>query len=345
MVPDSLVGLDMRCKFAWYLAVLALAACRSPGATGAGGDPVSEGVRDAADDLELPVDAAFPSPAPVGCVTSVEAGDHSFACNGLTHDVSVPQQCLQGPCGLILDIHGLTMDGLMEDRNTNLRALGSQHGYVVVQPNANPAPPASSWVTDVDDAKILAFLDDVQAAWHIDPGRVHVTGFSQGGLMTWRFVCKNADRFASAAPGAACNHQDEEACPFAGPATPSRRIPLLYMHGRFDVFFDFPEAEAQRDLVVATWGLHETATLSSDAHHAWTRYADAAGTVFEFVWHDYLAAPSTVLQGHCYPGSTDPGDAPGQIFSYRCEDAAAFTWGEIVMQFFLDHPMRDGGSL
>ncbi|MBM4396941.1 MAG: alpha/beta hydrolase fold domain-containing protein [Deltaproteobacteria bacterium] len=309
-----------------------------PAADEPAGEPVVDDVPPADQAPADPGPEAFPPPSPVGCVTSVAAGAHQFPCDGLVHDVSVPAQCLDGACGVVLDLHGLTMNGLMQDRNTNLRALGAQHGYVVIQPNANPAPPASSWKTGEDDAKVLAFLDDVQAAFHADPDRVHVTGFSQGGLMTWRFVCKHADRFASAAAGSSCNYPTLEACLFSGGNAPSRRIPLLYMHGKDDIIYLWQAAQAQRDAVIKHWDLQEFATLSSDSHHEWKRYTGLNGALFEFVWHDYKAK-SDVLKGHCYPGSTDPGDAPGQLFPFRCDDAAAFAWGEIAMRFFLDHPM------
>ena len=77
----------------------------------------------------------------------------------MVYDVAIPPQCVtDGACGLIVDVHGLTMSGNMEDANTNMRALGAQYGYVVIQPNANPAPPSSMFVTPGDDDKIYAFL-------------------------------------------------------------------------------------------------------------------------------------------------------------------------------------------
>ncbi|MBM4372406.1 MAG: hypothetical protein FJ098_12175 [Deltaproteobacteria bacterium] len=289
-------------------------------------------------DIDADAPPPFPPPMPVGCVTDVSAGLHHVPCDGLSYEVSVPAACLSAPCGLILDIHGLTMSGDQQDNNTNLRALGEIHGCIVVQPNANPPPPLSSWVTGTDDQKILLFLAAVELAWHVDPKRVHVTGFSQGGLMSWRFVCSQSERFASAAIGGACTYPTQEACAFAGAAMPTRRIPILYMHGKDDTFFLWAAAEAQRDAVLAAWDMDPVETISADAHHDWTRYSGPEGAWFEFLWHDYQATPD-VLQGHCYPGSDDPGDEPGQLFSFACTGVSAFVWGEAVMGFFLAHPM------
>jgi hypothetical protein len=37
-------------------------------------------------------------------------------------------------------------------------------------------------------------------------------------------------------------------------------------------------------------------------------------------------------------GSTDPGGLTGQLFSFKCEQPASFTWGDEVMKFFVAHP-------
>ena len=94
------------------------------------------------------------------------------------------------------------MSGIVEDNNTNLRRLGEQYGYIVVQPNAAPAPPVSSWTPATDDPKVFAFIELAVSTLHADTKRVHMTGFSEGGYMTYRFLCDHADYFASVAPAA-----------------------------------------------------------------------------------------------------------------------------------------------
>lgn len=280
-------------------------------------------------------DAEPDAPAADGaasCITDLSAGDHTFTCDGFVYDVSVPSACAGGGCGLVLDVHGATMSGKMEDDNTQMRALGAKNGYVVVQPNAKPAPPLSSWNPSTDDDRVFAFLSLATSAWKIDPKRVHMTGFSQGGMMTFRFLCKHADVFASVAPGAGTG------CTFTGADTPSREIPVLYMHGTKDAILNFTSlAVPQRNEVVLGWNMDAGTVIASDANYTRTRYTSPKGNVFEFIQHDY-AASSIVLGGHCYPGSTDPGGQPGQLFSFACVGPNAFTWGDEVMSFFLAHP-------
>jgi len=52
-----------------------------------------------------------------------------------------------------------------------------------------------------DETDVLACLDDALAAFRIDPDRVHLTGFSQGGKGALLIGLKNPDRFASISDG------------------------------------------------------------------------------------------------------------------------------------------------
>jgi poly(3-hydroxybutyrate) depolymerase len=231
----------------------------------------------------------------------------------------------------VVDVHGLTMSGQMEDDNTNMRALGAQYGYVVVQPNANPAPPASSWSPPGDDDHVYAFIVQAIAATGVDAKRVHFTGFSQGGMMTFRFLCNHADLFASVAPAAG------DGCNFQQGSMPSREIPVLYMHGTKDALVNFTSnAVPQRDALVAGWQMGAGTVIDQGTGYTRTRYTNANGTVFEFLQHDY-AATSPILVGHCYPGSTDKGGQPGQLFSFACVQPNGFTWGLEAMKFFMAH--------
>ncbi len=318
-------------------------------------DPASE----TAESVESPPEAVdvspdlpsetFAAPAPIGCVTSVEPGHHVFACQGLDVDVEVPEPCLSAPCGVILDLHGLTMNAEQQDNNTGLRALGNQYGYIVIQPNAKGQPPLSKWTTYEDDEKVMAFTKDAFAAWHTDPGRFHVSGFSQGGFMTWRLLCKHSDLIASVAAASSCagygieipylGSLSEVGCSFTGTDKPASEVPVLQMHGTLDVIIPYYCGTNLKNAVIEAWDLTETETVSSDGDHSWKRYESPSGNVVEFISHDYRSK-SLVLQGHCMPGSQDlDGGEPGQLLGgFGCKDASPFVWGEAVMKFFVAHP-------
>jgi poly(3-hydroxybutyrate) depolymerase len=268
----------------------------------------------------------------LGCVTDVSAGDHTFACDGFEYDVRVPAACAAGGCGVVLDTHGATMDAAMEDANTNMRAIGEREGYVVVQPNANPKPPTSGW-NAADYDHVWAFLSAARQAYAIDPKRVHVTGFSQGGEMTWAFTCAHADEIASAAPAALSG------CTAENLGTVKRQVPVLYMHGKNDGIAAFDKfAASQRDAVISAWQMGAPTVVGQDASYTWSRYTNDSGGLFEFIEHTYTAS-SGILKGHCFPGSKDPGGLKGQLFSFACTSPNAFVWGEEVIEFFKAHPM------
>ncbi|MBK8234882.1 MAG: hypothetical protein IPK74_04955 [Deltaproteobacteria bacterium] len=280
----------------------------------------------------------FPEPVPDDCITDVTAGHHAFVCDGLTYDVEVPAACLLAPCGMIVDVHGLAMSAQMQDSNTNMRALGQRYGYIVVQPNADPAPPLSNWIPGIDDPKVFDFMQRTAAAWHVDADRWHFTGFSQGGFMTWRFACAHADVLASVAPGAACgNDFPIEDCQFTDDESPSEPLDILYLHGTQDFVVNYGCALPRVEAVRAHFGLDgEPEVVLDDPDVRWQRFAGDTMT-FEYLEHDYIG-DNPIAGGHCMPGADDPGDAPGELVGASCDDPNLVVWGEAVVQFFLAHP-------
>jgi hypothetical protein len=289
-------------------------------------------------------------PAPSGCVTDVTAGHHKFTCGTITYDVEVPTACAAGGCGVVFDIHGLTMNADQEDKSTNLRALGNSMGYVIVQPTAPNVGIGPGWTPPTDDPKVWSFVGDVRTALVINPKKIHFTGFSQGGAMTWRFICAHADVLASAAPVADCDGQTltpymppyPNDCAFDG-GFPSQPVPVLQMHGTQDGLCPFAKGAQQRDLAIAAWGLTTPTVVEADMSHGWTRYTSASGAILEFIQHDYLVDPPALpvpLKGHCLPGGTDlKANAPlGELMYFSCAPPNAFVWGQALMTFFAAHP-------
>ncbi len=284
-------------------------------------------------------------PAAPSCAVPTTPGTSTIACDGIRYEVTVPEACARGStksgCGLVLDVHGLTMSAQIEDANTHMRALGLKHGYVVVQPSANPAPMDRTnglpptwpvWIAARDDERVFSFLTRAIEELRVDRARVHMTGFSLGAMMTWRFLCAHAEVFASVAPASGV-----AGCDFAR-ARPSREVPVLYLHGRRDPLVPFYAAKDRRAAMVRAWSLRELERAALDDHATRTRYVSAQGTEVVFVEHDYRSKLRVELGGHCFPGSDDRGDAPGQLYPFGCEPPNAFAWGELAMEFFRAHP-------
>ncbi|APR84238.1 Hypothetical protein A7982_09587 [Minicystis rosea] len=264
-----------------------------------------------------------------GCVTDISAGHHVFPCaGGINYDVEIPAACAGGGCGLVLDMHGYTMNAAQEDAGTGMRARGQQHGYVIVQPTA---PFATGWVQSTHTPFVFSFISDAAAALATDPKRAHVMGFSQGGGMTWRMICDHADFFASAAPLSGL-----PGCEWTPPSAPNREVPTLQVHGHKDSVLNFNTyAIPERDAALAFWKDGPGTVIEMDSAHTATRYLTAAGTPLEFWEHDY-AAPNLIYSGHCFPGGSDVGYS---LTQFGCADMGTFVVGELAMQFFMAHPM------
>ena len=98
------------------------------------------------------------------------------------------------------------------------------------------------------------------------------------------------------------------------------------------------------DAVIAAYGFGAPTTVSSDANYDLRRYTNASGTVLEYIRHVYRSSATSIIPlvpdivGHCYPGSTDDGSQPGQLYSFACDPPNAFDWGAEVLRFFQAHP-------
>jgi polyhydroxybutyrate depolymerase len=307
-------------------------------AVGCGGD---DGVIASDAAVDAAIDAT--PPVPSGCITEVTAGDHVFTCGGLAVDVRIPAACEAPGCGLVLELHGDTGTGLLMDAHVKLRDLGEQYGYVVAAPTGPPfnALPGSTW-SSANDAMLVDLVDQLAAVFRVDAKKIHVTGFSRGGFVTWRLLCDHADRFASAAPGGAGNGAafGETTC-FTPGRTPARAIPIVLLMGRTDASVGYTSMTTIRDAALASYGATGApAVIAEDTSYTHNRWTSPTGTVFETFDHAYETVsdgPWATARGHCIPGSTMDPYAPQ--YAIPCQLPNAFVWGDEVMKFFIAHPM------
>ena len=305
-------------------------------ACGGSGDPAADAGADP------PVDAAD-LPVPAGCIDDVAAGDHVYSCGGLQVDARIPAACQAPGCGLILVLHGDTGTGLLMDGHIKMRELGEQHGYVVIAPTGPPfggGLPGSTWSAS-NDATLVDIVEQFRDVFRVDPRRIHVTGFSRGGFVTWRLLCDHADLFASAAPAGAGRGTNfgEQTC-FEDGRMPSRPIPIVFMMGRTDVSVGYQTMVAIRDAAIAAYAATGPDTVAGDTTYRHDRWEGANGGVIETFDHAYETVadgPFASAKGHCIAGSTTDPYAPQ--YAIPCLLPNSFTWGEQVMAFFQAHPL------
>jgi len=301
------------------------------GACGDGGDAdAADG--GGVDDGPLAADS---DPTPVAtdddCITDGSAGDHVFSCDGVEFNVVVDAACLETSCGVIVDVHGMTMTGPQMRLNTELDQLGPAQGYIVVHPNAPTQSPLPSWSAG-DYPAVRDFIDRVLDVYDGDATRVHVTGFSQGGSMTWWFICNHPELLASAAPAAALGGCGD------GAAMPE--LPILYMNGKQDPGQDVDQAGMMMQGLADDFGLQGPEVVGGETD-LWERTRWGQGdSELSFLWHDFTVA--TPSGGHCIPGGTDT-EGTGTLAPFNrttCEDESELHWGQVALAWFVDHPQR-----
>lgn len=280
--------------------------------------------------------ATTPIDPPVAddCITDVTAGDHTFTCDGITYLVLVDEQCTRLACGLIFDVHGATMSGLQQRDNTLLHLTAPQAGFIYVNPSATPNNSGGTWNLTNDPPKVAAFLQRTIAAFHVNPKRVHITGFSQGGATTFYVLQHHNDILASAAPVAGALSQPTWANDSWQP-----RVPILVMNGISDTASTIDNSRMLIDTIVAGLELTGGEEIEGDGHYSWKRWTGASGMTLESIEHDYGGQP--VLDGHCIPGGVDIDGAPNNftLNATTCTTGdIQLHWGELVLQWFIDHP-------
>lgn len=151
---------------------------------------------------------------------------------------------------LVLILHGYSATGFLQQAYFNMMHLP---GAFVLAPdgltdsmghqfwNADPACCDFDHKNPDDVGYLGGLLDEVAAAWPVDPHQVLVIGHSNGGYMAYRLACDRADVItditvlAGVAASTAC--------------APQKPVDVLHLHGTLDDMVPFADAAPS----VAKW--------------------------------------------------------------------------------------------
>ena len=145
-------------------------------------------------------------------------------------------------------------------------------GAIVVVPVAFDG----TWDTPAAIAAVASFVEAATDAWPVDPGRVVVTGYSNGGNGAWAQAARHPGLYSAAIPMGS-----------SPPDTPSTALPLYVLHGENDELFPVSRARQAAASVEARGG---TVTLEvlPYSHFQANLYAPAlaraAASVRSDVW-------------------------------------------------------------
>jgi len=166
---------------------------------------------------------------------------------------------------LVFNMHGLTGTSALQETAEDFRKIADTANFIVVHPQGlNQSPlnqpgwdvlgTVAAW--DSDKVFIINLLEKLASQYSIDRNRVYLTGYSEGGFMSYDFACFVSARFAAIA--SVCGSLTPShftAC------TPTQPTPVMEIHGTND-----------QVIVYAGNGVLTTSTNVDTMINYWVKY-------------------------------------------------------------------------
>jgi polyhydroxybutyrate depolymerase len=190
-----------------------------------------------------PAGEARPSPACDGTRPLTGSGHRQLTAKMLTREylLHLPDARSSLPAPLVVALHGYNMSAAEHESITRMSELADRAGFVVAYPEGLGAPrnwDAGSCCAFQEAGRgdmefMAALIDDVGASVCIDLSRVYFTGFSNGGMLSYRLACEMSERVAAVASVSGSAVID------LGQCRPAHAIPLMHVHGTADEIVPF----------------------------------------------------------------------------------------------------------
>ncbi len=210
--------------------------------------------------------------------------------------VHAPDTASAGPRGAIFFAHGWRNSAAGTMSNKSLLRLAEELNAVLVAPQSIgddwklPNRPRERENTgEIEFAYFERLVDEVAERYAVDRGRILMTGFSAGGMMTWNLACHRGGLFAGFAPISGTFW-----APVPG-SCPGGPVDLMHFHGLQDgmvplggrVIADSRQGDVYRALALfaESGGFGEAETVAAEALTC-ERRTNAQGRLLEFCTHD-----------------------------------------------------------
>jgi polyhydroxybutyrate depolymerase len=278
------------------------------------------------------------------CTPSVAAtlphGVQSISVNATERTFTLAGSVAQG-APLLIVLHGAGLNGRGAEGYTGMTPLAKANGFLVAYPNGSLAadiPDELSWnsgeccgapardgVNDV--AFIRALIDDLESTYPIDPDRVYLAGFSNGGMLSYQLACDSPTKLAGiAVVGGAFN---VDRCSATAP------MRVLIIHGKKDTTVPYNGGETSAR-VAGRFGTFGNASVD-DAIAYWSERNGCLGeptivdddVIDESRWTECSSGASLLLDAidsgtHLWPTDDNEGfNASERIVEYFGLGAAA----------------------
>lgn len=263
--------------------------------------------------------------------------------------VYVPSQYSKDkPMPVVLNFHGGMGNAAQQERDTLMNSKADKKGFIVVYPYGTGkfkkkmlrwnAGQLIGWPVEhkIDDVGFVkALLNDLEKTFQIDPKRIYATGWSNGGMMSYRLVCELSNRIAAIAAVSS-------AIPPELPCKPSRPVSVIQFHGTKDEFIPIKGGIGKRTPKGESFKSFDEGT------NTWVKLNGCKGNPEVFLQKGRVTCKkyqscndnSEVVQctieggGHTWPGGRSV--APW-IFGKTTKDISA---NDLMWDFFQKHPMK-----
>jgi poly(3-hydroxybutyrate) depolymerase len=126
-----------------------------------------------------------------------------FTVNGTTHSCVIYVPGGIDKPALVFFVHGANGSGAGFENETKGDAAADKNKFIAAYPSATSNGGTGTWADMQGTTNFpffLAVIDTVDARYHIDRDRIYMTGFSQGGMISFVAGCSYSNVFAAVAP-------------------------------------------------------------------------------------------------------------------------------------------------
>ena len=267
-----------------------------------------------------------------GCITDTPDNPNTYirsiTYDGLerTYRIHIPpsfDKTTQMPLVLVLHGGGGTAEGMEEQLTLGgFNNLSDKKGFIVVYPegiekhwnDGRKNVTYRAHQEQIDDVGFIsALIDTITEEFNIDPGRVYVTGISNGAMMSYRLACEISEKITAIAPVAGAIPKD-----IIPQCSPSKPVSVLVISGTDDPLIPWDGGDVISPFLHKPRG--KVLSVSDSANY-WVTHNNCSSTP-DITWlPDIDPQDDTRIRRETYSG----GDEETKVILYAIE-GGGHTW-------------------
>ncbi len=244
----------------------------------------------------------------------------------------------------VIHLHGGGSDARVGAARSGVRQAAAAHGFLAVFPDGTGELKhrVLTWnagyccgfaaETGVDDVGYLReLIGALVARYRVDPSRVYLSGFSNGGMLAYRAACELSDLVAGI--GVVSGAMPPGAC------RPARPVSVLAVHGTADRHVRYEGGPSQSPYQPSRMDQPFAATVrfwaDADACPAESARERREAALFEHYegCRDGTSVAAVTIEGggHAWPGGS-------RLSRYGDKPYQGFAAAQLLLDFFAAHP-------